>query len=101
MTDDALIQVGFKPVDPLQPVTAGAHLMTIGDPANAAHDQGYITSAAYSPIVGSSIGLGFLKNGAARKGEIVRAMNPLEGQEVMVEVVSPHFVDPQGERLRA
>jgi len=99
--DDALMQVGFKPVDPSQPVVAGSHLMTIGDPANAAHDQGYITSAAYSPILGSSIGLGFLKNGADRKGEIVRALNPVEGMEVMVEVVSPHFVDPEGDRLRA
>jgi sarcosine oxidase subunit alpha len=99
--DDALIQVGFKPVDANDPVVAGSHLMNIGDPANAAHDQGYITSAAYSPCLESSIGIGFLKNGATRKGEIIRAMNPVEGSEVMVEVVSAHFVDPEGERLRA
>ena len=99
--DDTLMQVGFKPVDPSQPVVAGSHLMTIGDPANAAHDQGYITSAAYSPILQSSIGLGFLKHGAKRKGEVLRALNPVEGQEVMVEVVSPHFIDPEGDRLRA
>lgn len=98
---DALMLVGFKPVDSSQPVVAGSHLMTIGDPVNAAHDQGYITSAGYSPNLGCSIGLGFLKNGATRKGEIIRAMNPLEGFEVMVEVVSTHFVDPEGERLRA
>ena len=75
--------------------------MTVGDPANAAHDQGYITSAAYSPVLSSFIGIGFLKNGAKRKGEILRAMNPVEGAEIMVEVVSTHFVDPKGERLRA
>jgi sarcosine oxidase subunit alpha len=51
--------------------------------------------------LGSSIGIGFLKNGADRKGEIVRAVNPLKNQEVLVEVVSAHFVDPDGERLRA
>ena len=95
------MQVGFKPVDTSDPVVAGSHLMAVGDPANAAHDQGYITSAAYSPILGSSIGIGFLKNGATRKGEIIRAMNPVEGSEVLVEVVSAHFVDPEGERLRA
>ena len=99
--DDALIQVGFKPVDANDPVVAGSHLMNIGDPANAAHDQGYITSAAYSPCLKSYIGIGFLKNGATRKGEIIRAMNPVEGSEVMVEVASAHFVDPEGERLRA
>jgi len=31
----------------------------------------------------------------------LRALNPVEGQEVMVEVVSPHFIDPEGDRLRA
>ena len=99
--DDALMQVGFRPVDASDSVIAGSHLMTVGDPANAAHDQGYITSAAYSPVLSSSIGIGFLKNGAKRKGEILRAMNPVEGAEIMVEVVSTHFVDPKGERLRA
>ena len=30
------------------------------------------------------------------QGEILRAMNPVEGAEIMVEVVSTHFVDPKG-----
>lgn len=97
----ALAQVGFKPVDASEPVVAGSHLMNKGDQANAKNDQGYITSAAYSPILESSIGLGFLKDGANRKGEIVRAVNPVRNQEVLVEVVSAHFIDPDGERLRA
>ena len=60
-----------------------------------------MTSVCYSPHVGSSIALGFLKNGANRKGEVLRAVNPLKNKEVLVEVVSAHFVDPEGERLRA
>ena len=99
--NDVLMLVGFKPVDSIHMIVAGSHLMSIGDPANAEHDQGYITSAAYSPLLGTAIGIGFLKNGATRTGEIVRAMNPIEGSEVMVEVVSAHFVDQEGERLRA
>ena len=35
---------------------------------SAATDQGYITSAAYSPVLGSSIGIGFLKNGDSPQG---------------------------------
>ncbi|MCY3996926.1 MAG: sarcosine oxidase subunit alpha family protein [Rhodobacter sp.] len=99
-TEDALRLVGLRPVDPTNPVVAGSHLMAEGGPVDAAHDQGYITSAAYSPVLGHSIGLGFLKRGGARKGEILRAVNPLEGVEVAVEVVSAHFVDPEGEKLR-
>ncbi|NRB16849.1 MAG: sarcosine oxidase subunit alpha family protein [Rhodobacteraceae bacterium] len=99
--DDALMLVGLKPVNSTDPVAAGSHLMNAIGVVSAEADQGYITSAAYSPVLGCSIGLGLLKNGGNRKGEILRAVNPLEGREVEVEVVSAHFVDPEGERLRA
>ncbi|SEK28154.1 N-methylglutamate dehydrogenase subunit C [Roseovarius azorensis] len=98
---DTLTLVGLRPVDATQRVLAGAHLMTKGTVANAANDQGYITSAAYSPNLGHSIGLAFLRNGAARKGEVIEAVSPLTGLNVDVEVVSAHFIDPEGERLRA
>jgi sarcosine oxidase subunit alpha len=99
--EDALMLVGFKPVRNTDQVVAGSHLMNATGEVNAKTDQGYITSAAYSPTLGSSIGIGFLKSGGARKGEVIRAVNPLEGKEIKVEVVSAHFVDPEGERLRA
>jgi sarcosine oxidase subunit alpha len=98
---DTLRLVGLRPVDHSQRVLAGAHLMTKGTIANAANDQGYITSAAYSPNLGHSIGLALLKNGGARTGEVIEAVSPLTGLNVEVEVVSAHFIDPEGERLRA
>ncbi|MDI3337685.1 sarcosine oxidase subunit alpha family protein [Defluviimonas aestuarii] len=99
--DDALNLVGFRPVDRSRAFVAGSHFINKGDAANAANDQGYMTSVAYSPNLGHTVGLGFLKNGANRKGEILRAVNPVANEEVEVEVVSAHFVDPEGERLRA
>jgi sarcosine oxidase subunit alpha len=100
-TADALRQVGIKPVDPSQPVPAGAHLMNSDGPIDADHDQGYVTSAAYSPCLGYAIGLGFLKNGTERIGEQMRLVSPLTGIETVVEIASAHFIDPEGERLRA
>lgn len=99
--DGDLHQVGIKPVDPNNPVPAGAHLMSADGPIDAAHDQGYATSACYSPNLGHSIAIGFLKNGSERLGEKMRLVSPLTGVNVNVEIVSAHFVDPQGERLRA
>jgi heterotetrameric sarcosine oxidase alpha subunit len=96
-----LRQVGIKPVDPNNPVPAGAHLMNADGPVDAAHDQGYATSACYSPNLGHSIALGFLKDGANRLGERMRLVSPLTGVDVEVEIVSAHFIDPEGERLRA
>ncbi|MCR9156866.1 MAG: sarcosine oxidase subunit alpha family protein [Rhodobacteraceae bacterium] len=99
--DDDLRQIGIKPVDPAASVPAGAHLMSLTGPVDAAHDQGYVTSACYSPNLGHSIALGFLKNGSERMGERMRLVSPLTKVETEVEIVSAHFIDPEGGRLRA
>ncbi len=91
--------VGFRPVDPAARMTAGAHFLPLGQPAVIDHDQGYMTSVAYSPHCGSLIGLGLLQNGPQRIGERVRAYDALRGLDTVVEIVSPVFVDPKGERL--
>ncbi|MFK7743651.1 MAG: sarcosine oxidase subunit alpha family protein [Roseobacter sp.] len=98
---DALRQVGLKPVNPTDMVPAGAHLMNATGPVDASHDQGYVTSACYSPNLGHHIALAFVKNGHDRLGETMRLVSPLTGVETLVELVSPHFIDPQGDRLRA
>ncbi|WP_372572073.1 sarcosine oxidase subunit alpha family protein [Ruegeria jejuensis] len=98
---DALMMVGIKPVSQGDKITAGGHLMDATGPVDAAHDQGYVTSAAFSPALECHIGLGFLKNGGARMGEKMRLVSPVTDLTVEVEIVSAHFVDPEGERLRA
>jgi sarcosine oxidase subunit alpha len=92
--------VGLKPVNGAMQVRAGSHLFTKGAEQNLSTDQGWVTSSCYSPHVGGYIALGYLVNGDTRQGEIISAANPLEGQEFDVEVVSAHFVDPEGVRLR-
>ena len=99
-TTDALKLVGFKPVDFQQPVVAGAHLIQKGKEMNAANDEGYVTSACFSPNLGHSIGIGYLKSGDERMDEIIELVSPLTGQRHDVKVVSAHFIDPEGERLR-
>ena len=96
-----LCQVGIKPLNPADPVIAGAHLMNEKGPIDAAHDQGYVTSACFSPNLGHAIAIGFLKDGDLRFGEKMRLVSPLTGIETKIEIVSAHFIDPQGERLRA
>jgi heterotetrameric sarcosine oxidase alpha subunit len=99
--DDAMMQVGIQPLDPADKITAGGHLMAADGPVDAAHDQGYVTSAAFSPTLSSMIGLGMLKDGGNRQGEKMRLVSPLTDLTVDVEIVSAHFVDPEGERVRA
>jgi len=96
-----LHQVGIKPVDPNDAIPAGAHLISAGLPVDAEHDQGYITSACYSPNLGHAIAIGFLKDGAHRMGETMQLVSPLTRVHVDVEITSAHFIDPEGARLRA
>lgn len=92
--------VGLKPVDRTARLWAGAHFIGIDAPNTAAQDQGFMTSVAHSPGLGHWIGLGLLRDGARRHGEILRSLDMLRGTEVRVEVCDPVFVDPSGGRLR-
>ena len=92
--------VGLRPVGQGERIRAGAHLVPRDAAATAKNDQGYVTSIAYSPSRGHWLALGLLARGPERHGEIIRAADPLRGEEVLAEICPPCFVDPQGERLR-
>lgn len=100
MLAEARVLVGVQPVDANAPLAAGTHLFDQGAAQSTQTDQGWITSACYSPHLKSAIGLAFLERGSDRIGEILIAANPLQGQSTQVRVVSPHFVDPEGGRVR-
>ena len=91
--------VGVRPVDPSARLYAGAHFLALGAGATLENDQGYVTSVAFSPMLGHWIGLGLLARGPQRLGERIRAHSPVRGGDVEVEVVSPVFFDPEGTRL--
>jgi sarcosine oxidase subunit alpha len=82
-------------------LTGGAHLFTPGDEVRRETDQGYVTSVGWSPTLGAWLGLGFLKNGRARLGEMVRLVDHLRGIDCLCEVSDPVFFDKDGERMRA
>jgi sarcosine oxidase subunit alpha len=71
-----------------------------GAPADAANDQGWLTSVAFSPSLGHWIGLGLIVRGPEHHGEVVRAVDPVRGGDTEVEVVAPCFIDPEGVRQR-
>ena len=91
--------VGFRPVDRSQRLRAGAHFIGVGKPETMENDEGYMTSVAYSPHLKHWMGLGLIAGGAARIGERVRAYDPVRNGDIVVEICSPVFVDPEGARL--
>ncbi len=90
---------GFKPADRKQRLRAGAHLFAARAIISPDSDEGHLTSVAFSPALGCWVGLGLLKRGPSRWGEIIRAHDPVRGADVLLEVCSPVFVDPEGARL--
>ena len=93
--------VGFLSVNPSDKLTSGSHFMNTDDKILPENDQGHMSSVAYSPILERYIGIGFLKNGKERYNETLKAIDFLQNNHVEVKVVSPHFIDPNGDRLRA
>lgn len=93
--------VGIKPVDTKVRLSAGAHLLSPGAQASLSNDQGYLTSVAFSPMLGHWIGLGLLARGPQRVGERMRVFDGLRNSDVEVEIVPPVFFDPDGVRLKA
>jgi methylglutamate dehydrogenase subunit C len=92
--------IGLKPIDPTQRLRAGAHFVSPNASIDAAHDEGVITSVAFSPTLDHWIGLGLLQRGPTRIGERVRAVDPVRDNVVDVEVCAACFIDPAGEKLR-
>ena len=93
--------IGLRPIGRGDRLTTGAHLLRAGAPATLAHDEGFVSSSAFSPILKHWIGLGFLSRGPERIGERMRAYDPLRGEDVLVEIAHPVFYDPAGERVRS
>ena len=92
--------VALKPLASKDRLIAGAHLFEKSAEAVRVNDQGYITSVCFSPTIDSNLGMGFLKNGRARHGEVIRMVDHLKGAETECEVIDPVVVDPQGGRMR-
>ena len=92
--------VGLRPLNPSTEITAGAHLYRQGDAALRTNNQGYVTSACYSPTLQGWLGLGFLKDGRNRMGEVLRLDDGLRGIKADCTVTSPVFFDPDGGRMR-
>jgi sarcosine oxidase subunit alpha len=94
------VVVGVKPIDRARRLRSGAHVIPKGASPSPATDQGYVTSTCFSPMLEQWIGLGLVARGRERVGEIVRAHDPLRGEDIDIEICSSVFYDPDGGRQR-
>ncbi|MFC6446534.1 sarcosine oxidase subunit alpha family protein [Shinella zoogloeoides] len=91
--------VGLRALEAEQDLRAGAHLLKDGAKPSTLNDQGWVSSACFSPTLGGHIALAFLKSGRERYGEKIVVWDRLRGVETMAEVCNPVFVDPENRKL--
>jgi sarcosine oxidase subunit alpha len=102
LAEGRLQVVGLKSLQPGKNLRIGAHLV---DPKvtleTVSQSQGHVTATTYSPQLECGIALGLLRGGAARHGEQIEAVFPLDDEKLKVEICHPVFIDPEGELVRA
>jgi heterotetrameric sarcosine oxidase alpha subunit len=94
------VLVGVKPIDPWACLNGGAHLLTLRADPTLENDQGHVTSAAFSPMLGQWIGLALLARGRQRIGERMRVYDPVRNGDLQADIVHPVFFDQEGTRLK-
>jgi len=99
VSEDRPQLVGLKMIDEEGRLRGGAHLIESLSDTSTTASMGWVTSVGDSPALGCWIGLGYVHGGADRHGSKMIAYYPLKDESVEVEIVSPHFFDPEGERL--
>ncbi len=90
--------VGLECLEPSARLRGGAILFARGE-ALAGHGRGYVTSVTWSTELGKYIALGLYQGGLRHAGEEIVCAYPLKNEQVRARIVSPMFIDPNGERL--
>ena len=92
--------VGLVPEGPVERFPYGGQI--VGRPGIGPQPiLGHVTSHAFSPTLGHPIALALVEAGRQRHGETLHVSAPTAGTSFPVRVRDTHFVDPEGERLRA
>jgi sarcosine oxidase subunit alpha len=89
--------VGVRSVDRSRKLRGGAHLV---HRLGGTDSQGWLTSVTIGAEIEGWLGLALLSHGPERIGTHMVATSPLHGEEVPVEICSPHFVDLENARVR-
>jgi sarcosine oxidase, subunit alpha len=93
---DRKMLVGLKTKDKKRVLPEGAQIVKDPNHAKPVPMDGHVSSSYYSAHLGHSIALALIKGGSSRLGETMYV--PTENGVIEVEVTSPVFYDPKGER---
>jgi len=93
--------VGVVPLDKKSMIPEGSHLVRDSNASLPNPKLGYISASCWSVEYNNPFSLAILKDGKKRIGEKLFALSPLKNKNIEVEIVSSHYVDSKGERVRS
>ena len=93
--------VGLVPIDKKTSIPEGSHLVKDSKGKIPIPKLGHVSASCWSVEHNNPFSLAILKDGKNMIGQKLYAMSPLKDKTIQVEVVSSHYVDPKGERVRS
>ena len=93
--------VGLVPIDKKTVIPEGSHLVKDAKAKLPNPKLGHISSSCWSVEYNNPFALAILQDGKNMIGEKLYAFSPLQNKTIPVEIVSSHYVDPKGERVRS
>ena len=93
--------VGVVPIDKKTSIPEGSYLVENAKAGLPNPKLGHVSASCWSVEYDNPFSLAIIKDGKNRKGQKLFAVSPLKNTVVPVEIVSQHYVDPDGERVRS
>ena len=93
--------VGLIPTDRKTSIPEGSHLVVEQNAKLPNPKLGHVSSSCWSVENNNPFSLAILKDGKNMIGKKLFAVSPLKNKSIEVEVISSHYVDHEGKRVRS
>ena len=93
--------VGVVPLDKKTSIPEGSHLVKDANAKLPNPKLGHISASCWSVEYNNPFSLAILHDGKNMIGQKLFALSPLRNKSIPVEIVSSHYVDPKGVRVRS
>ena len=93
--------VGLVPIDRKTSIPEGSHLVVDKNAKLPNPKLGHVSSSCWSVENNNPFSLAIVKDGKNMIGKKLFAVSPLKNKSIEVEVISSHYVDHEGKRVRS
>ena len=93
--------VGVVPLDKKTSIPEGSYIVRDANAKLPNPKLGHVSASCWSVEYNNPFSLAIIKDGKKMIGQKLFALSPLKKKSIPVEIVSSHYVDPKGERVRS